>query len=207
VSVTRSLIPSLIARFAHPGGRVTGLTPDVELLIGKLAELLLDATPGVTKIGYLSNSSMERYAQHVRTIAAARNVELGIAYANNVDKIIGALVQLTHDKAQAILVPSDPVLDSAKKLIVAFAMNRRLPVVFGASGGAVAGGLASHGVNTAESYRRAAGYVDKILKGVDARDLPIAFAQAETVINLKTAKALGLVIPLPLLDRADELIN
>jgi putative ABC transport system substrate-binding protein len=102
---------------------------------------------------------------------------------------------------------SDQLLNSARKLIVATAMSRRLPVVFGARGGAVAGGLASYGVNTAESYRRAAGYVDKILKGVDAGDLPIAFAQAETVINLRTAKALGLVIPLTLLDHADELID
>jgi putative ABC transport system substrate-binding protein len=106
-SLSDSLVPSLVASFAHPGGRVTGLATDVELLMGKLAELLFDTIPDVTKIGYLSNSadgSMERYEQHVRTAAAARGAEVGIAYADKIDEITGALVQLAYDKVQAILV-------------------------------------------------------------------------------------------------------
>jgi putative tryptophan/tyrosine transport system substrate-binding protein len=92
--------------------------------------------------------------------------------------------------------------------IIELAMALRLPLAFGTRQGAVAGGLASYGINSAENYRRAATYVAKILKGIAPGDLPIEFpTKIELVLNLKTAKALGLTIPSPLLDRADEMIE
>jgi putative tryptophan/tyrosine transport system substrate-binding protein len=206
-----SFIPSLAASFARPGGRVTGVATDVESLIGKLAELVFDVMPDTTRIGFLSNpvgGSMGRFEQQIRTAARARGVEVVIAQAERVDQIAGALQQLSGGKVQAVIVPTNGLLNSSRKLIIETAMGLRLPLVFGTREGAVAGGLASYGINQVENYRRAAVYVDKILKGAAPGDLPIEFpTKIELVVNLKTAKALGLKVPPILLDRADEVIE
>jgi putative ABC transport system substrate-binding protein len=208
---SEGFFPSLATSFARPGGRVTGVATDVESLIGKLAELVFDVIPDATRIGYLSNptgGSMGRFEQQVKTAAKARGVELRIAHAEKGDEIPGALRRLADDKVQAVIVPPNGLLNSSRKLIVETAMALRLPLVFGAREGAEAGGLASYGVNAVENYRRAAIYVDKILKGAAPGDLPIEFpTKIELVVNLKTAKALGLKVPPILLDRADELIE
>jgi putative ABC transport system substrate-binding protein len=204
-------VPSLATSFARPGGRVTGVASDVESLIGKLAELVFDIMPDATRIGYLSNpagGSMGRFEQQVKTAARARGVEVRIAQAEKSDEISGALRQLSGDKVQAVIVPANGLFNFSRKPIVETAMALRLPLVFGAREGAEAGGLASYGVNAVENYRRAAIYVDKILKGAAPGDLPIEFpTKIELVINLKTANALGLKVPPILLDRADELIE
>jgi putative ABC transport system substrate-binding protein len=204
-------VPSLATSFARPGGRVTGVASDVESLIGKLAELVFDVMPDATRIGFLSNpagGSMGRFEQQVKNAAKARNVEVRIAEAEKSDQIAGALRQLADDKAQAVIVPTNGLFNSSRKLIVEHAMALRLPLVFGTREGAVAGGLASYGINAIENYRRAAVYVDKILKGAAPGDLPIEFpTKIELVINLKTAKALGLKMPPILIDRADEVIE
>ena len=206
-----SFVPSLATSFARPGGRVTGVATDVESLIGKLAELVFDVMPDATKIGYLSNpagGSMGRFEQQVKTAAKARGVEVRIAQAEKSGEIPGALRQLSGDKVQAVIVPTNGLLNSARKLIVEEAMALRLPLVFGTREGADAGGLASYGVNAVENYRRAAIYVDKILKGAAPGDLPIEFpTKIELVLNLKTAKALEIKVPPILLDRADEVIE
>jgi len=206
-----SFVPSLATSFARPGGRVTGVATDVESLIGKLAELVFDVMPDATRIGYLSNpagGSMGRFEQQVKTAAKARGVEVRIAQAEKSDEIPGALRQLSGDKVQAVIVPTNGLLNSARKLIVEEAMALRLPLVFGTREGADAGGLASYGVNAVENYRRAAIYVDKILKGAAPGDLPIEFpTKIELVLNLKTAKALEIKVPPILLDRADEVIE
>ena len=151
---------------------------------------------------------MGRFEQQVKTVANARGAEARIAHAEKSDEIPGALRQLADDKVQAVIIPTNGLLNSSRRLIVETAMALRLPLVFGTREGAEAGGLASYGVNTAENYRRAAGYVDKILKGAAPGDLPIEFpTKIELVVNLKTAKALGLKVPPILLDRADELIQ
>jgi putative ABC transport system substrate-binding protein len=206
-----SFVPSLATSFARPGGRVTGVATDVEALIGKLAELAFDIIPNATTIGFLSNpagGSMGRFEQQVKTAAKARSVEVRIAQAEKQDQIAGALRRLADDKVQAVIVPTNGLFNSSRKLIVEQAMALRLPLVFGTREGAVAGGLASYGINTIENYRRAAVYVDKILKGTAPGDLPIEFpTKIELVVNLKTAKALGLKVPSILLDRADEVIE
>ena len=206
-----SFVPSLATSFARPGGRVTGVATDVESLIGKLAELVFDVMPDATRIGYLSNpagGSMGRFEQQVKTAAKARGVEVRIAQAEKSDEIPGALRQLSGDKVQAVIVPTNGLLNSARKLIVEEAMALRLPLVFGTREGADAGGLASYGVNAVENYRRAAIYVDKILKGAAPGDLPIEFpTKIELVLNLKTTKALEIKVPPILLDRADEVIE
>jgi len=210
-SFSDGFVPSLATSFARPGGRVTGVATDVESLIGKLAELVFDLMPDLSRIGYLSNpagGSMGRFEQQVKIAAKARGVELRIAHAERRDEIAGALRQLADDIVQAVIVPTNGLLNSSRALIVDTAMGLRLPLVFGTREGAMAGGLASYGINGVENYRRAAVYVDKILKGAAPGDLPIEFpTKIELVINLKTAKALSLKVPPILLDRADEVIE
>jgi putative ABC transport system substrate-binding protein len=204
-------MPDLAANFAHPAGSVTGITSDVEALFGKLVELTRDAIPGLTRIGFLSNpagASMARFEQQVKSAAKAQGVELRIAVVEKAEDIDGALRQLSDEKVQAVIVPGNGLLIRAQKRIVALAMALRLPLIFGTREGVTAGGLASYGVNTSDNYRRAAAYVDKILKGAAPGDLPIEVpAKIELVINLKTAKTLALTVPRPLLERADELIE
>ena len=204
-------VPSLATSFARPGGRVTGVATDVESLVGKLAELVFDMMPDATRIGFLNNpagGSMGRFEQQVRTAVKTRGAELRVAQAEKIEQIPGALRQLADDKVQAVIVPTNGLLNTARNLIVETATGLRLPLVFGTREGAVAGGLASYGVNAIENYRRAAVYVDKILKGAAPGDLPIEFpTKIELVINLKTAKALGLKVPTILLDRADAVIE
>ena len=204
-------VPSLATSFARPGGRVTGVASDVEFLIGKLAELVFDLIPDAAQIGYLSNpagGSMGRFEQQIKTAAKARGVEVRIAHAEKRDEIAGALRQLADIKVRAVIVPTNGLFNSSRALIVETAMGLRLPLVFGTREGAMAGGLSSYGINAVENYRRAAVYVDKILKGAAPGDLPIEFpTKIELVINLKTAKALGLTVPPILLDRANEVIE
>jgi putative ABC transport system substrate-binding protein len=204
-------VPSLATSFARPGGRVTGVATDVEALIGKLAELVFDIFPDATQIGYLSNpagGSMGRFEQQVKTAAKAHRVEVRTAQAEKREEIDAALRLLADAKVRAVIVPTNGLLNASRGLIVETAMALKLPLVFATREGAAAGGLASYGINGIENYRRAAVYVDKILKGAAPGDLPIEFpTKIELVINLKTAKALGIKMPPILFDRADEVIE
>jgi len=206
-----AFVPSLAKSFAHPSGRVTGVASDVESLIGKLAELISDIFPDAKQIGYLSNpagGSMGRYEQQVKTAAMVHRMEVRIAHAEKPDEIDGAMRQLADTKVRAVIIPANGLLNASRGRIVATAMDLQMPLVFGTREGAVAGGLASYGINAVENYRRAAGFVDKILKGAAPGDLPIEFpTKIELVINLKTAKALGVKMPAILIDRADEVIE
>jgi putative ABC transport system substrate-binding protein len=206
-----AFVPDLASNFAHPAGSVTGIATNVEGMLGKLVELTRDAIPGTTRIGFLSNpagASMAHFEQQLRSAAKAQGVELRIAVVEKPDDIDRAMRQLSDDKVQAVIVPGNGLLNRAQKRIVALAMGLRLPLIFNTRTGVMAGGLASYGINSADSYRRAAAYVDKILKGAAPGNLPIEFpTQIELVINLKTAKTLGLTVPAPLLDRADAVIE
>ena len=207
-SFNDALVPDLAASFAHPGGSVTGIAADVEGLFGKLTELALDVIPGTTKIGFLSNpagASTARFEQQTRSVAQARGVEVRTEQVEKLDDVDGAFQRLSGAKVQAIIVPRNGLLNSGQKRIVELEMALRLPSFFSER---VTGGFASYGVNQAENFRRAATYIDKILKGAAPSDLPIEFpTKLELVINLKTAKALGLTVPPTVLSRADEVIE
>jgi len=206
-----AFVPDLASNFAHPAGTVTGIASSVEGLFGKLVELAHDAIPGVTRIGFLSNpagASMARFEQQVKAAAKTLGLELRIAVAEKLDDIEGALRKLNDDKVQAIIVPGNGLLQRAENQIIAQATALRLPLIYNTRQGVVAGGLASYGVNQPNNYRRAATYVDKILKGAAPGNLPIEVpSRIELVINLKAAKTLVLTIPRPLFDRVDELIE
>ncbi len=206
-----AFIPNLAASFAHPGGSVTGVASDVEGLISKLTELTLDAVPSATKIGFLANpagGSMARFEQQVQTAAQARGVEVSIEHVEKLGDLEQAFHRFSEEQVRATIVPPNGLLSSGRMRIIELALAFHLPLIFAQRDGVDGGGLASYGINTAESYSRAATYVDKILRGAAPGDLPIEFpTKLELVVNLKTAKMLGITIPAALLGRADEVIE
>jgi putative ABC transport system substrate-binding protein len=206
-----SFVPSLAASFAHPGGSVTGVASVVEGLLGKLTELIIDAIPGTKNIGFLANpsgASTPEAERQIRSVAQERGIQVRIEEVTKPEDIAGALQRLSDEKVQAIIVPGNGLLNSELKQIVELALALRLPLVFGQRYGVEAGGFASYGVNPSDNFRRAATYIDKILKGTIPGDLPIEFpTKIELAVNLKTAKLLGLTVPSSLVDRADVVID
>ncbi|HXQ49564.1 MAG TPA: ABC transporter substrate-binding protein [Stellaceae bacterium] len=209
--LTPALIPRLAASYAHPGGSVTGLSQLVDRMFGKLVELTRDAIPGVARIGLLVNPSSPDAGpatQEITSAAQASGIEIVIAEASTIDEVRASLQRLVGAKVQALIVPGNGLFNSVRPLLLELTMASHVPLVFQDRSGIEAGGLASYGVKFDENFRRAAGYIDKILKGASPGDLPIEFpTRFELVINLKTAKALGLTIPPSLIVRADRVIE
>jgi putative ABC transport system substrate-binding protein len=209
--LTDALIPELAASYARPGGSVTGIAESVEGLTGKLLELALEVVPRTLRVGFLSNPagpSMQFFAQNIDAAARARGIAVLTEEATTRDDLAPAVDRLGKREAQALIVPGNGLFRIERAHIVQLALGVRLPTIFAERNGVEVGGLASYGVDTSENYRRAAVYVDKILKGARPGDLPIEFpTKIELVVNLKTAKALGLDVPLQLQQRADEVIE
>jgi len=206
-----AFIPNLAVSFAHPGGSITGIASDVDGMIGKLTELTLDVLPGTTKIGFLANpagGSMARFEQQVQSASQARGVEVRIEQLEKLGDSDEAFQRLSKEKVQAVIVPANGLFRSERKRIVELAMALRLPLIFAERESVDAGGLASYGVDLSENFRRAAIYIDKILKGASPGDLPIEVpTKLVLAINIKTARTLGLTVPPTLLSRADEVIE
>jgi putative tryptophan/tyrosine transport system substrate-binding protein len=210
-SLTESVMPSLVASYARPGGSVTGIASSVEDLYAKLLELALDMVPAVTRIGFLANpegGSMALFAQRIEAAARARGVAFLAQEARTPDDLAAAYDGFVKQQTQAVIVPANGLFTTYTSRIVQLALAARMPTVSSYQRDVEAGGLASYGVDQRESFRRAAIYVDKILKGAKPGDLPVEFpTKLLLVINLKTAKALGLTIPATMLGRADEVIE
>jgi len=203
----------LVVSLARPDGNITGLTSTAgPEMYGKQLELLKDASPRITRIAVLVNHATSPF--HTlglrETEIAARALRLQqqvieVPDPRELDKVFAALMRSRFD---AIFVPSDPVLFQHRTRLVALAAKNRLPAMWGHKESAEAGGLMAYSTNTADLARRAATYVDKILKGAKPADLPVEQpTKFELVVNLKTAKVLGLTIPQSLLLRADEIIQ
>ena len=200
-----------VASLARPGGNITGLsfmTPD---LSPKRLELLKEAFPGITRVAVLWNAANRAKAGDWRTTQAAARL-LGVTLqpheVRRADDLASAFAAMPKQRPEALLTLDDPVMLSSRTSIVAFAARERLPAIYGHREYADAGGLMAYGPNLADSYRRAALYVDKILKGAKPADLAVAQPTSfELIINLKTAGALGLTIPQSILRRADEVIE
>jgi len=205
------LVPSLVANYARPGGSVTGLAFTVEGVATKLLELALDAVPGSTRIGFLANpagASMALWVQQVETAARARGVTLLIQEARRPDDLAPAFDGLAKQRCQAVIVPANGLFQTERTRILQLALAARLPTIMANPQDVEVGGFASYGVDARENYRRAAAYVDKIIKGAKPGDLPIEFpTKLMLAINLKTARALGLEVPLHLQQLADEVIE
>src|SRR5262245_43494362 len=197
----------LIESFARPGTNVTGLTMSVDQKLGgKLLELLKEAVPTVSRVAVLRNPlTAPHSAMMPETESAARALRLALqpVSVRRPDEIDSAFAAMSRARVNGLIVLSDPIFTSIRMRIVDLAVKGRLPVIYADGYHTQAGGLMSYGPSVPDLFRRAAGYVDKILKGARPGDLPVEQpTKFELVINLRTAKSLGLTIPPSVLLRA-----
>jgi len=201
----------LIDSLARPGGNITGTTYFDPELHAKRLELLKATVPRATRIGTLINpdnpQTMASTLPALRRAAESMKVELFLFEARSPSEFEGAISAMTKERVEAVEIADDPMFLGNLRAIADIVASRRLPST-GAKEFAEAGGLLGYGVNFAETFRRAAYFVDKLLKGAKPNDLPVEQAtKFELVINLKTAQTLGLTIPQSLLLRADDVIR
>jgi putative ABC transport system substrate-binding protein len=200
-----------VASLAHPGGNITGLANSREDTAPKQLELLAATVPNLSRVGFTMNPDNPSHVPLLKIIeAAARRLGLVLVPVEmrKPQDIASAFATLTDERVGAVLIPSDAFFFSQRQLITDLAIKTHLPTIFSQREYVEAGGLMYYGDSLAEFYRRAAFYVDKIFKGTKPADLPI---QQPTrfflIINLKTAKTLGLTVPPNLLAIADEVIE
>ena len=202
-----------IESLAHPGGNVTGLTNLNRELGGKRLELLKEAVPKVVRVAVLYQPALPGNVREVKEVLpiAARKLKLTlqpweVRAADDFDSVFAAL---NKQRPDGLSVPaSGPLMAANRKRIADFALKSRLPSVYNTRAYVDAGGLMSYNADPADSYRRVATYVDKILKGAKPGDLPVERpTKFDLVINLKTAKQIGLTIPQSMLYRADKVIK
>jgi len=196
---------------ARPGGNITGFTVFEYSMSGKWLQLLKEIAPGVTRVAVLRDPSIASGPAEFAVIQAAApslGVELRPVDVRDEGEIERALALFAQSPNGGLIVTGSPQAISHRDLIIASAARHRLPAVYFVRVWAAAGGLISYGPDVFDQLRRAAGYVDRILKGDKPADMPVqAPTKYELVINLKTAKALGLNVPLGLQQRADEVIE
>jgi putative ABC transport system substrate-binding protein len=201
----------LVASLAHPGGNITGLASSSDDSAPKQLELLTAAVPNASRIGLLGNPNSTTYSSVLKTAqSAAKRAGLSLLpiEARSPQEIEDAFVALVRERMPAVMFAGDAVLYQQRHRIAELALANRLATMFSQREYAVAGGLMSYGEDVAEFYHRAASFIDKIFKGAKPSDLPIEQpTKFNLVINLKTAKGLGLTVPDKLLVAADELIE
>ena len=200
-----------VASLARPGGNITGLSGFAPELSGKQLELLKEVVPNVARVAMLANPANPHTPSIVREAgmaARALGVQLSILEVRDPNEFESVFAAMTRAHTDALLVLPDPVLSGQPGRIVELAAKSRLPAIYAELSWAPAGGLMVYGVSLADMNRRAATYVDKILKGAKPGDLPVERpVKFELVINLKTAKALGLTIPPSILFQADKVLQ
>ncbi len=200
----------LVASLNRPGGNATGFSL-LTTMEDKRLSLLRELVPHAVVIGVLINPNFVGSEARVRALqdaARAMGQQIFIAYARDEDELELAYATLVQERSEALLVSVDPFFDTKRDQIVAFAAQHSLPALYPFREYAVGGGLISYGIDLTEGYRQAGLYAGQILKGAKPTDLPVVQSvKFETVINLKTAKMLGIDIPATLLARADEVIE
>ena len=196
---------------ARPGGTVTGVMSTVEDLPTKLLGLALEMVPGANRVGLPvnpTNPTHPGFRRSLEVAARALGVELVASEASTLDDLHIVFQRLARERVKIVLILQDTMFLNERKRIALFAVAERLPTIFAFREGVEDGALMSYGTNLRDSWRRTASFVDKIVKGAKPGDLPIEFpTKLELLINLITAKALGLEIPPTLLARADEVIE
>jgi putative ABC transport system substrate-binding protein len=212
VTVTSDLVvEGLVASLARPGGNITGLASIAPELGGKHLELLKEVVPQLSRVAVLQNPGNQGNTPMLPPTADAARVlrlQLHILQVSRPAEIDSAFAAMTVQCAGGVLVLRDPLFLAQRAHVAALAAKSRLPGVYGQSEHIEAGGLMTYGPDYAEMYRRAATYVDKILKGAKPADLPVEQpTRLALVINMKTAKALGLTIPRSVLSLADQVIQ
>src|SRR6478752_252657 len=204
----------LVASLARPGGNVTGTTFLGPELVSKRLQLLREAVPQLSRVAVLwhpraySDRTTAGMLNVIESAAQTFGIQLQLVPAAGPDDIADAFSTMTKGRAAALTVFPSPMLFAEYPRIARLASDNRLPAIYAAREGAVLGGLMSYGANLPDLSRRTATYVDKILKGAKPADLPVQQpTKFELVINLNTAKALGLAVPATLLAQADEAIE
>jgi putative ABC transport system substrate-binding protein len=201
----------LVASLARPGGNLTGLSALTAELNGKRLELLKEVIPGLTRVAVLWNAANPANAaawEETQAAARALGLRLDAQEVRGPQDLEGAFARTAQARPEALLVLSDALLGMHRPHIVAFATQQHLPSMFASGEWVMAGGLMSYGPSTPDLFRRAATYVDKILKGTAPADIPVEQPMRfDLAINLRTAQALGLTIPDQVLLQATEVIQ
>ena len=205
----------LVASLARPGGNITGLTTLAAGLVAKRLELLKGVVPGVNRVAalvepgvYGEHTTMRSMRQETETAARALGLQMHFLEARRADDLARVFASMGEARDGAVLIFPSPMLFEARREIVTLAARSRLPVVYPWREVPEAGGLMAYGTNFPAMFRRAATYVDRILKGARPGELPIEQPTTfELIINLKTARTLGVAIPPSLLQRADQVIE
>jgi putative ABC transport system substrate-binding protein len=202
----------LVASLARPGGNLTGITTNSPELIGKRLGLLKEAIPKVTRFGFLGNADSagtKVMFNEARQAAKVLGVEfLSVAVKGPDPDIEGAFQNMIKNRLGGLVTEAPPLINNRRDEVLRLAAQHRIPAIYTDQEWANAGGLMSYGANRVEPYRRVAVYVDKILKGAKPAELPVEQpTRFEMIINLKTAKQVGLTIPQSLLYRADRVIR
>ena len=201
----------LVTSLAHPGGNVTGLTTMTADLTAKRLQLLKEVIPRLTRVAVLWNPATPYHPKVIEDLKAVEpslSIKLSFVSARTPEELGPAFSAVSRARAQALYVLDAAFFFDHRTTISKLALKARLPVIYGERAFAYAGALMSYGPNTENLFRRSAGYVDKILKGAAPGDLPIEQpTKFEFVVNLKTAKALGITVPQSVLLQADEVIR
>jgi ABC-type uncharacterized transport system substrate-binding protein len=201
----------LVASLAQPGANVSGLTALGQALSAKRLELLKEAVPGVARVAVLTSPGSPHTGPFLRdraSLAQALGVRLQVVEARDPTTFEQAFAEMARERAGALMVFTDPIFINHRRRLVELAAKRRLPAVYPDREFVSAGGLMFYGASLVDMYYHAAVYADKILKGTKPADLPVEQpAKLELVVNLKTAKTLGLVIPASVLARADHVVE
>lgn len=200
----------LVTSLAHPGANVTGVSALAgRELEGKRLELLQEAVPGLTRVAVILDSTSRLDPAPLQAAARALNITLLLSgETESREEFRDAFAEMVRDRADAVYAPETPINARQRRLIVELALKHRLPAIYGSREFVEAGGLMAYGPSFAELFRRAAFYVDKILKGAKPGTLPIEQPMKfELILNLKTAKSLGITFPPSVLLRAEELIE
>lgn len=201
-----------VASMARPGGNITGFTQFEYTMCAKWLELLKEIAPQVTRVAIIydpANPETKEYLTVMEAAAQSLGMRVSMSSVRDNGEILRAIEEFTREASHGGLIPlPSPLMAVSRDLIISMAMRHRLPSVYAYRYYPSSGGLASYGTDNIDLYRRAAGYVDRILKGEKPGDLPVQQpTKFELVINLKTAKTLGLDIPVGLFARTDELIE
>jgi putative ABC transport system substrate-binding protein len=200
-----------VASYAHPGGTVTGVALATDTLPGKQLEIAAELVPGPGKVGMLGDPSTPSFvAQEREAYAAAERlgVELLRVDVHGPADLDLAFSTLAHAAPKSLLVLPHPMFLSERSRVATLALGKRIPTIYGFREDVEVGGLSSYGIDLREAYHRVATHAAKILRGESPGDLPVEFlTKMELVINMRTAKILGLEIPPSLLARADEVIE
>jgi putative ABC transport system substrate-binding protein len=211
VSLSNPTGLGLIASLAHPGGNFTGLTTFEAGIVGKWFSMLKEVAPRIKRVSFLGNPDTGTYPFYLKAAeapAASLTVELVPIPVRTADNIKNSIAAFARAPGSGLIVPPDIFTVTHSRLIIALAVEHRLPAVYAFGYLVAAGGLMSYGTDRIDEMRQAASYIDRILRGDKPADLPVQTpTKFETFVNLKTAKALGLTVPPGLLLAADEVIE